>query len=66
MGASICRDGPLVTTQSNPLTVRYLLHVHSGTVDAQQADAIAKSFDVRLPFTLAKSDRPHTEYEVLR
>ena len=47
MGASLCFDEPIVTTQSEPLFVRYRLHAHAGPVDAAQAEAVQADFASR-------------------
>ncbi len=44
MGASLCFDEPIVTTQAEPLMVRYRLHVHRGPVDPAQAAAVLGDF----------------------
>ena len=36
MGASICRDEPILLSKTTPLVLRYLLHAHSGSADAER------------------------------
>lgn len=59
MGASVCRDGPLMLTRDRPTTWRYLLHAHAGPVDLDQAAAIARGFRNRRAMEVLKSDKPH-------
>jgi hypothetical protein len=47
MGASVCFDGPVTTSRKEPLTLRYLLHVHRGPVDPQRAGRVAAEFAAR-------------------
>jgi hypothetical protein len=66
MGASVCMDAPVVTRREAPLSLRYLLHAHSGDVDTEQAERIAGEFCDRPAFRVRKSDRKHTAYEADR
>jgi hypothetical protein len=64
MGASACRDVPLVTTRQSPLRLRYLLYVHSGPVDPARAAAIAAEWRARPRLEVIKSTRPHRQFEL--
>lgn len=66
MCASPCMKNPLTTSTDKPLVLRYLLHVHSGAIDADRAAAVAQVFDASPGFAVRKSSRPHTQYEVVR
>ena len=66
MGASICRDAPMMLRRSDPSTWRYLLHAHRGPVDMAQAAEIARDFGSRAPFVVAKADSPHRTATVQR
>jgi hypothetical protein len=59
MGASVCRDGPVMLSKDTPTTWRYLLHAHPGPVDLSGADRIAKQFHNRPQLEVRKSDKPH-------
>ncbi len=66
MGASVCFDGPLTTTRTEPLRLRYLLHVHAGPVDPDRAGQLAVQFAHRPPWVVQKSRRRHCQFEVRR
>jgi hypothetical protein len=59
MGASICRDRPVMLTRENPTTWRYLLHAHPGHVKLDSANEIAKQFHSRAKLVVQKSDKAH-------
>ncbi len=59
MGASVCRDGPVMLTQKEPSTWRYLLHAHAGHVDVSATHEIAEQFHARPEFVLQASEKPH-------
>ncbi len=59
MGASVSRDGPVLLTRDRPTTWRYLLHAHSGHVDLEAADEIAKHFHAAPKLVVQKSSKPH-------
>ena len=64
MGPSACRDAALIASQSSPLRLRYLLHVHAGPVDAARAAAVSASWRNEPLLMVAKSTRPHHQFEV--
>ena len=66
MGASICRDSSLNITQQKPLQLRYLLHVHAGTANAEKAEQIAGSFARGAWYKVIRSAAKHRQYEVER
>jgi len=64
MGASICRDAPLLIRRSEPLALRYLLHVHRGGVDPARAELIARDWAASPRQEIVKSMQPHRQYEL--
>ncbi|MEZ6068237.1 MAG: PmoA family protein [Planctomycetaceae bacterium] len=64
MGASACRDAPLITTPDKPLRLRYLLHVHRGSVDPIRAGTLAHTWAAQPWLRVAKSTRPHYQFEL--
>jgi hypothetical protein len=66
MGCSACMRGPVTTTKQNPLTLRYLLHVHRGDIDRKRADAVAAEFAGRAPFEVVKATQRHNSWSVRR
>lgn len=59
MGASLCFDEGLEISHQQPLTLRYLLHSHRGSIDSNKANAIAKAFATRPGFEVVKSKKKH-------
>jgi len=66
MGASFCFDEGIEITHEQPLTLRYLLHAHRGSLDVGKSRAIATAFAGRQGFTVEKSKEKHQHYDVLR
>ena len=66
MGASICRDSPIMLHNDAPLTLRYLLHAHGEKLDPQRATQIAEQFNGSKNMAIAKSNRPHHEFQIIR
>jgi len=66
MGASICRDHDHIVTHEKPLIVRYLLHIHSGPYDHEQASVIQSEFAKRVGFKIGERQQKHRHYEVWR
>ncbi len=66
MGASFCMDEGFTLTKEHPLTLRYLLHSHSGEYAHKREEAVAKEFAERKGFLVRKSQRPHRQYEIIR
>lgn len=66
MGASICMDEGIKITRETPLVLRYLLHSHRGTYDAEKATAVADKFARRPGFKVGKRKTPHQQWEVWR
>ena len=64
--ASPCMKDAITTTKEAPLTLRYLLHVHSGAVRQDRADSIHSEFAVRKPLSVIKGTLPHTRWQVMR
>jgi hypothetical protein len=59
MGASICRDQPVLLTSDRPNRWRYLLHAHAGSVDVDQANEMASRFAKRGRLLVRADPRPH-------
>lgn len=66
MGASPCMREPQVTSQRQPLQVRYLLHAHGGDARRDAADRLAVEFAATRPYILRKSKKKHTQFEIHR
>jgi len=66
MGASVCRDGPVMLRRDRPTTWRYLLHAHAGRVDMDHADRVAKQFYSKPKFEIRKSERPGYQFSIIR
>lgn len=66
MGASICRDAPVLLSQQSPLTLRYLLFAHVENIDIQAADRMAAEFHGSSGWGVSKSRRPHETATVVR
>ncbi len=66
MGASFNMHEALTLTQAEPLTLRYLLHAHSGGYNHGNAESINKAFTARRGFKISKSTRKHRQFEVAR
>lgn len=64
MGASPCMNGPLLTTRTKPLRIRFLLHAHSEAVNGDRADAIAEQFGSWPEFDVIKSSKKHQQFEI--
>jgi hypothetical protein len=66
MGASPGMHGPIMTTKSSPLVLRYLLHAHTGEANPDRANAIADAFAQRKPYGVRKSTVKHHSLEIVR
>lgn len=64
--ASPCMKSSITTTKQEPLTLRYLLHVHAGPVQPKTADTLYSEFSARPPMRLIKGKVPHTRWQVVR
>ena len=56
---------PLIIQSAQPLTLRYLLHVH-GPLNVDRANKLAAEFEKRAPFQLVKRPTKHREFGVKR
>ena len=65
MGASSCRDAALITTREQLLVLRYMLHIHSGAVQADRCERLAATWAERPLLKVQKGTRPHFQYEVV-
>jgi hypothetical protein len=66
MGASVCMDDSITTKKTAPLTLRYLLHVHNGDINADRAGEFAKAFEGRPGFEIVKPQVKHRQSIVQR
>lgn len=66
MGASVCRDEPVMLQRENPVTWRYMLYAHAGAVDHDHTERIAKSFSASRRFQVESDPRPHREAVISR
>lgn len=66
MGASICREKPVLLQRESPLVVRYLLHAHAGPANAGREASIAEKFAQRPAYTVVRSDKKHRQYVIQR
>ena len=66
MGASICRDEPVLLRRERPVTWRYLLHAHRGDIEVDRADRVAQQFHQRNAWTVRPSKKTHTTHEIVR
>ncbi len=68
MGAAFCLNDSYPLTRQRTLRLRYLLQVHRGTYDAEQAAAAEERFAERPGFDIraARRDEPHRQYMVER
>lgn len=66
MGASFCLNDGITITSKTPLTLRYLLHAHSGAYDQQKAERVQRDFAARPDFEVIKGTRKHRQFEVRR
>lgn len=66
MTASLCFTEGIAITRDKPLTVRYLLHAHSGPYDENKAKAIQEQFAQRPGFRVGKATARNFQFEVQR
>ncbi|QDT10887.1 PmoA family protein [Planctomycetes bacterium K23_9] len=66
MGASICRDAPVMLTKNDPLTLRYLLHAHAGAIDMTSANSIADRFNSSTSLRVGRGGKPHHRNSISR
>jgi len=66
MGASVCKNQPLLITQKQPLVLRYLLWGHAGGPEATRQAELATEFGNRSPWTLRRAMQKHHYWEVVR
>lgn len=66
MGASFCLHEPFTIAADKPLVLRYLLDAHRGPYQQQRAESVHAAFAARPGFRIARSTRPHRQYDVTR
>lgn len=66
MCASPCMKEAMTTTKESPLTLRYLLHIHSGSVQPEQANSLHADFSERPQLKVVKGLIPHMRWTTVR
>ncbi|MEZ6061008.1 MAG: PmoA family protein [Planctomycetaceae bacterium] len=68
MGAAFCLDTGYTITNEAPLTLRYLLHAHSGAYDSAKAERVHQQFGGRTAFRLRRAGpgESHLHFQVER
>jgi hypothetical protein len=66
MGASVCMQESVVTTQKQPLVLRYLLHAHRGPLDPANATRSAAAFAALPAFAVRRATVKHQQFEIHR
>jgi hypothetical protein len=66
MGAAVCIDGPVTTSRTKPLALRYLLHAHTGPANADRATAVLTEFAKRPAFEVVKAAVKHQAWDARR
>ncbi len=66
MGASVCRDSSILLTKKKPLTLRYLLHAHSGAGNLEKQKELSSMFAKSKKFLLKKASHGHGQWEIER
>ncbi len=56
----------IVTSKESPLTLRYLLHIHSGPALATRCNTLHEDFSNRGLMKLTKGSIPHIRWQVIR
>ena len=64
--ASPCMKSAISTTKESPLTLRYLLHIHSGAVRPDSANQTHQEFANSSLLTVVKGKQSHTRWQVER
>jgi hypothetical protein len=64
MSASLCMNGPRILKRSEPVTLRYLLHAHSGPANANRANELADKFGSSASYQVVKSAAKHQQFDV--
>lgn len=66
MTASVSQPNGIMIDAQHPLTVRYLLDIHSGELDAERANRLGESFAARPGLAVVRSEKPHHHNELRR
>lgn len=65
MGCSPCMQSSLVTTQAEPLRLRFLLHVHRGAIAPDRAAEVGAQWKERPFRQVIRSTKQHRQYEIV-
>ncbi|WP_153556341.1 DUF6807 domain-containing protein [Roseimaritima sediminicola] len=63
--ASPCYHEDILVREDQPLELRYLLFLHAGAYDAQEAEQQFQAFAQRPAMLVRKSSTPHTRFEIV-
>lgn len=66
MGASLCFDAARLLTKSEPLRLRYLLHLHRGPADNDRSRHVWDQFAASPGYLVPRSTTKHTMYDIVR
>ncbi|HRA88373.1 MAG TPA: PmoA family protein [Planctomycetaceae bacterium] len=66
MCASPCMKEAVTTTKESPLTLRYLLHIHSGSVQPERANALHAAFSASHMLKVIKGPISHVRWQIDR
>jgi hypothetical protein len=62
LGASVGMKTPINTTRDMPLVLRYLLHIHAGSVEKTRADKLAQAFAEHPGYVVEKGAKKHHQW----
>lgn len=66
MGASVCRQQPVLLSREREVTWRYLLYAHAGSAKHDQLSLISEAFAQSSAYAVKPSTRPHHEAMITR
>jgi hypothetical protein len=66
MGAAVNLESGMTLSKDTSLTLRYLLHAHSGAYSSEKSAAVHAAFAGRPGFIVSKSTKGHQQFEVVR
>lgn len=64
--ASPCMKTSITTRKQEPLTLRYLLHIHAAAINSEQANNVYSEFSTRSAMHVVKGTKPHTRWQIER
>lgn len=66
MGASPCMKSDLMLKKDSPKTFRYMLFMHTDSVDAKACDSLYELFSATKPMSVESSTKSHTHATIVR